>query len=154
QVEAAGPKVPIVRCHDHRQFLNVGVDGKIYETREVYWERSVSTNESLLTVATLFGGPARVPSPAEFPSRAPGVSPRLIDLTAFYNATLTDSWQGFQGNNLAELPAGVQELDGVSFDIRGVIQVRGTEIAAEFPRAVTNITLKQKCRRVHFLHAV
>lgn len=154
QVEAFGPVVPIVRCHDHTIFPNLRVDGKIYETPVLHWERSFTTNESLLTVATLFATSAPAPSRAEFPPRPPDTSPKLIDLTAFYNATLTNSWQGFPENNLAELPAGVGKFDGVQFDVRGVIQVRGTEIAAEFPRTVAGIVLGQKCRRIHFLHAV
>ncbi|HXJ76473.1 MAG TPA: hypothetical protein VNM37_26685, partial [Candidatus Dormibacteraeota bacterium] len=154
QAEVFGPVVPLVRCHDHTVFPNLRVDGRIYETPGLYWERSFTTNEGLLTVARVFASPARVPARTEFPPRAPGANPNLVDLTAYYNATLTDSWQGFPGNNLAELTPGIHELDGVQFDVRGVIQVRGTEIAADFPQSVAGIRLGQKCRQVHFLHAV
>jgi hypothetical protein len=156
QVEQLGGVVPIVRCHDHRPWLNLAFDGQIYPSSAIYWERNFSTNDDLLTVANLF----RVPPPVrpltvtDFPPRDPKASVRLLDLTGSYNATLTNSWQGFPENHLATVPAGLQECDGVHFDVRGVIQLHGTELPALFPRKVTGIKVHQKCARIHFLHAV
>jgi hypothetical protein len=49
---------------------------------------------------------------------------RLIDLSAYYNAALTESWyDGAEGNDLSELTPGLRELAGVRFDVRGLIQV-------------------------------
>jgi hypothetical protein len=77
-----------------------------------------------------------------------------VDLTAFYNAALTDGWQGFNGNHLAAFPAGIQRFGGVEFDVRGVIQLQGTELPAVFPSEVAGIRVGQKCERIHFLHAL
>jgi len=156
QLEKIGDQVPIVRCHDHGPRLNLAIGGRIYESG-TYWERNFVANEDeLLLPAKLFpSSPAPRPlSPGDFPPRDPRANPRLLDLTAFYNATLTNSWQGFPGNSLSGLTPGIQEFHGVRFDVRGVIQFYGTEIPALFPRQVSGIPVQQKCSRVHFLHAV
>jgi hypothetical protein len=41
----------------------------------------------------------------------------------------------------------------VPFDLRGVVQVNNDLDVAGIPRAVTNIAVLRKCRRLHFLHA-
>ena len=155
QAEEVGQVVPIVRCMDHRPYLNLAIGAQIYESGK-YWETNFSPDEHLLTVANLF----RVPAPdhlltsRDFPPRDPKASPRLLDLTAYYNGVLTNGWQGFAGNDLASLPTGIQKFDGVEFDVRGVIQLRGAELPAAFPKRVREIAVGQKCRRIHFLHAV
>jgi hypothetical protein len=154
-IEELGPVVPIVRCHDHRPWLNLAVEGTIYESTSVYWEKNFSKDEHFLTIANLFTvRPGRPLVAADFPPREPRAGVRLLDLTGHYNATLTNSWQGFPGNHLASLPAGLQEFDGVRFDVRGVIQLHGTELPAAFPRQVAGIKVHQKCARIHFLHAL
>jgi len=152
--ETLGPVVPIVRCHDHRPWLNLAVGGRIYES-ELYWEKNFAENDHLLTVSKLFGSPVatRKLTPADFPPRDPQAGLRLLDLTAHYNAALTDSWQGFPGNHLAGFRTGIREFGGVCFDVRGVIQLRG-ELAADFPGRIDGIKVNQKCNRIHFLHAL
>jgi len=156
QLEEVGPVVPIVRCHDHRPWLNLAFGGSIYESDTVYWEKNISPDDRLLIVANWFPVPpaARPLVAANFPPRDPRARAGLLDLTGVYNATLTDSWQGFPGNHLGSLPSGIHEFDGVQFDVRGVIQLRGTEIPAEFPKQVDGIKVGQKCARIHFLQAV
>jgi hypothetical protein len=155
QIKEVGPVVPIVRCLLHRPRLNLAVGGTIYESGE-YWERNFSSDENLLSVAKTFRipGPVHSPSRSEFLPRDPKARPQLLDLTPSYNATLTNGWQGFPGNHLARLPMGIQKLSGVEFDVRGVIQLNGTELPAEFPSKVTGIPVGQKCQRIHFLHAL
>lgn len=152
QQDELGPVVPIVRCLDHRPCLNLAIGGNIFPSGE-YWEKEFRVGEDLLTIANLFRVPPSARS-AEFPPRAPEASSKLLDLTGSYNATLTNGWQGFTGNDLTAFPAGIQKLDGVEFDVRGVIQLQGTELPAVFPREVTGIKVGQKCRRIHFLHAL
>jgi hypothetical protein len=89
------------------------------------------------------------------PARDPRAAPNLIDLTAFYNAELTNSWYGpvDMGNDLAPLPQGLQQLAGVSFDVRGIIQLYQAPGAPRFPKAVSGIPISRHCQRIHFLHA-
>jgi len=155
QAEQVGPVVPIVRCLDHRPYLNLAIGAQIYESG-YYWETNFSQDEHLLTVANLF----RVPAPErpltskDFPPRDPKATPRLLDLTAYYNGVLTNGWQGFAGNDLGSLPTGIQRFDGIEFDIRGVIQLNGAELPTVFTDHVSGIAVGQKCGRIHFLHAV
>jgi hypothetical protein len=155
QQKELGPVVPIARCLLHRPRLNLAIGGTIYESGE-YWEKKFSEDERLVSVAGMFQIPAPDgPLPrTEFAPRDPKAGSRMLDLTANYNATLTNGWQGFPGNHLATLPTGIQNFAGVEFDVRGVIQLRGTELAADFPATVTGISVEQKCQRIHFLHAV
>ena len=86
-------------------------------------------------------------------TNAPG---NLIDLTAYYNAPLTPCWfrPEEHGNDLAELPRGLQTFAGVTFDVRGLIQVgSGDTNVSVYLRQVLNIPIGQHCRRLHFLHA-
>ena len=149
-----GGVVPIVRCHFHRPRLNLAFDGRIYESGK-YWEKNFAqvVPEEELEPAALFADPAgRKKLVAEgFPHRDPGAAPRLLDLTTHYNGLLTDSWQGFPSNHLAQLPSGLQEFGGVHFDVRGVIQLRAGAHALPFPEKVEGIRVKQKLRHIHFL---
>jgi WD40 repeat protein/serine/threonine protein kinase len=96
---------------------------------------------------------------AMIPPRNPKSSPSLIDLSEFYNSSLGMSWhQDLIGHDLAELPRGCQELDGISFDLRGLIQVAPQQEARVrsqffFPSRVSGIPVGLKAKRLHFLHA-
>jgi hypothetical protein len=155
-LEDFGDVVPILRCHEHSPELNLSVGGPIYESGR-NWEEEFGLNPDLLmNLAYLFPSPEvkQWPKPKDFPPRDPSALPQWLDLTASYNATLTSSWQGFGGNDLAGLPIGIQEFDGVRFDVRGVIQLRCTQLPVEFPARVDGIQVRQKCARIHFLHAM
>jgi len=94
------------------------------------------------------------PPAVTYPPRDPQAKPGLIDLTAYYNAALTESWQGNEKNDLASLPTGVQNLAGVDYDVRGIVQVGSKDRAAErFPSRIDGIKIQQKCARLHFLHS-
>jgi len=151
-----GLVVPVVRCpyHGRGSWLNLAMNGQIYASG-LYWEKNVANDVDALELGALLGNPQPLPtlSPAAFPARDRHAEAQLLDLTGFYNATLTNSWQGFPGNHLGRLPSGVQTLDGVRFDIRGVIQLGAIELPNKFPKRVDGIPVAQKCRRIHFLHA-
>jgi serine/threonine protein kinase/WD40 repeat protein len=90
------------------------------------------------------------------PARAPNTPARLIDLTPFYNAPLTQSWHSRKeaGNDLRALPQGMQQLAGVDFDIRGLIQIGAAAAnGLRYPNHVQGISIGQACRKLHFLHA-
>jgi WD40 repeat protein/tRNA A-37 threonylcarbamoyl transferase component Bud32 len=97
------------------------------------------------------------PVTLDFPRRDGRCTTNQIDLSKFYNATLTNSWFNpkWVQNDLAALPRGLQTLDGVLFDIRGVVQLSCShpELAIAYPREVIGIPLRQTCRALHFLHA-
>ena len=90
------------------------------------------------------------------PPRDPAARTNLVDLSDYYNAPLTESWHSPKEvhNDLSELPRGVLKFAGVEFDVRGLIQI-GAPAAnrLSYPNHVLAIPLRQKCRRLHFLHA-
>jgi len=145
-----GDVVPIVRCHDHDPRLNLAVGGPIYESGRNWEENFGKRAEFSMTFANLFPSPEATEGlgPKDFPPRDPCAPPQLLDLTAYYNAALTNSWQGFGGNDLASLPTGIRKFDGVQFDVRGVIQLRGTQLPAMYPWRVDDIPVRQKCARI------
>src|SRR5580765_99969 len=149
-----GSVVPVVRCHFHRPRLNLAFDGHIYES-DLDWESNYTNVVSVedLFPARLFSDPAsrKKVAAADFPLRDSGALARLVDLSEHYNGLLTDAWQGFPSNHLAQLPSGLQELGGVPFDVRGVIQLRGMQVP--FPEKIDGIRVNQKLSRIHFLHA-
>ncbi len=163
QMGLVGSLVPIVRCRHHDPVLNLAFDGRIYESPSL-WETLLTNrvNPTELTAARLFARDGRQPTqPSEKPAPAPTFPPRdpkarvaLLDLTDFYNASLTQSWHGNAGNDLAALPQGLQTFAGVEFDVRGIVQLGSkSRTAAKFPAQVTGIPVHQKCERLHFLHA-
>src|SRR5215471_5282045 len=97
----------------------------------------------------------------KIPERDPKAQPELIDLSAHYNAALTESWHpasnlaGESGNDLSELPRGIHKLDGIEFDLRGLIQVSGNgsgNSRGPFPQSAKGIKVGLRCHRLHFLH--
>jgi len=94
----------------------------------------------------------------EIPDRTAGTDNRLVDLSRHYNAALDETWHkgGMSNNTLKDLPRGIQTLDGVSFDVRGIIQLSGRqaeqELSVQFPKEIANIIVQQKGQKIHFLH--
>ncbi|MBI2927781.1 MAG: AAA-like domain-containing protein [Verrucomicrobia bacterium] len=97
----------------------------------------------------------------QIPPRDPQAGAQQLDLTAFYNAALTETWHpsasgtAAAGNDLAALPRGLQMFGGRQFDTRGVIQLSGRQLEAVggvFPAEVKGIKVGQRCRAIHFLH--
>ena len=84
------------------------------------------------------------------PARAGVASSNLVDLTAFYGAGLNEPW----ANDLSLLPAGLQAFAGVTFDVRGVVQLYGDHRnVRRFPTRVEAIPIGLRCRRLRFLHS-
>ena len=91
--------------------------------------------------------------------RPPNADARLLDLSKYYNASLNETWLPTNvvasGNDLSEMPRGMQNFGGTRFDVRGVVQLSGAaleNLGSRFPREVRGIPVKQRCRRLHFLH--
>jgi len=158
QMGLVGSVVPLVRCRQHSPVLNLAFDGRIYES-PTFWEYLVTNRVSFaeLTPAGIFAedGPSRPRRTPSFPPRDPKAKPSLLDLTKYYNAALTESWEGKTNADLAILPRGIQTFAGVEFDVRGIIQT-GSRVLLDkkYPTQVKGIAVRQKCKRLHFLHAV
>jgi hypothetical protein len=152
-----GGVVPIVRCHKHK--LSLGFNGTVYSTPDLFWEKRFAKPgkdlEDLTLPGRLFADRTKPQSLAarDFAPRDSEASPGLLDLTAYYNAQLTNDWQGFPGNDLASLPRGLQRFNGVPFDVRGIIQLGGDEAAVMFTNRIDGIAVHQRFSRIHFLHA-
>jgi hypothetical protein len=81
-----------------------------------------------------------------------------IALSNFFNAQLDKPWNptSYPGDDLGNLPRGVQVFDGVRFDIRGAIQLQGgtwKERGCQFPEKVEGIPVQRSCRCLYVLHA-
>jgi len=91
-----------------------------------------------------------------FPRRSPLTEGRLIDISSHYNAALSESWHAPNlGFNLLPFTEGshIRRIDGIEFDIRGVLQLAGTGSAGstnKFPHQVQGIAIHQRCYRIHF----
>lgn len=159
QMGLVGSVVPVVRCRHHQPVLNLAFDGAVYESPGM-WELAFTNRVSAerLSPGGVFAdessSPGRVQPTARFPARDPKAKPGMVDLTKFYNAALTESWHGNTGNDLAELPSGLQTLAGVEFDVRGIVQLGGlSPSASKYPIEIKGIKVNRKCQRLHFLHA-
>lgn len=79
-----------------------------------------------------------------------------VNLGRFYNARLNRIWHGdWEGNHLGELPTGIQEFGGITFDIGGILQLnQGDDEFHEnqYPEKVDNLPIQGNVKRVHFLH--
>jgi eukaryotic-like serine/threonine-protein kinase len=93
----------------------------------------------------------RLPPPRRFPVRDLQADPALLDLTAYYNAGLSEDWHKMVGNNFSTLPKGVADFDGTQFDVRGAIQLSGYYLPKS-PKEVSGISVLRPCQRIHFLH--
>jgi eukaryotic-like serine/threonine-protein kinase len=99
--------------------------------------------------------------PEKITPRAPDTPATCVDLTQHYNARLQDSWSAGSSpleTSLADLKAGVQTLGGVTWDVRGILQVyprdkgfSGGQFA--FPERVSGVRVGQGAARLHFLCA-
>jgi hypothetical protein len=158
QMGLVGALVPIVRCQHHGVVLNLAYDGRIYES-PASWKVLVTNmvNIADLDPDRIFAADGRVggaPAIAAYPARDPQARPGLINLSAYYNASLQESWLGNPAYSLAALPTGVQNLGGVDYDLRGIIQAGcKAPVAKRFPARINGIKIQQKCARLHFLHA-
>jgi len=157
QMGLAGSIVPIVRCRHHGVTLNLAFDGRVYESPSM-WEDNLTNQMDIaeLKPQRIFASSSSSSNPKAvfYPPRDPQTKPNLIDLSSYYNASLTESWHGNLNNDLSSLPTGTQEFVGVEYDVRGIIQAGGQSPAAKpFPARINGIKIHQKCARLHFLHS-
>jgi hypothetical protein len=138
-----------------RAQVTAGKDGR-YELRQAYtWRAEFFERHGRLADAQAdWRAAERVPARD---STLPAV---LVDLTPFYNAPLDESWLNDDpyGDGLRHLPHGRARLAGTEFDVRGLVQLAGRLPLkffgqTPFPTNAAGIPVRQRCRRLHFLHA-
>ena len=98
------------------------------------------------------------------PPRSPMATSKQLDLTPFYNADLNTTphvgrnLAEATGNNLKQMPQGLQKFNGVLFDVRGlvVLNCKNMDISPpaikEVPERVDGIPVNQSVSKLHFLH--
>jgi hypothetical protein len=154
-----GGMVPIVRCFAHRPVLNLSYAGSLY-TSDIHWEdlpvlRQAGIDHHDLIANVLFADRIRDQmKQIQYPPRDPACAPEQLDLSAHYNATLTMAWHPYPPeNSLSELPHGLCAFGDLTYDVRGVIQLKSQMLTPPFPKEILGIAVRQQCRRIHFLHA-
>lgn len=110
----------------------------------------------------------RLPSFEQFPVTTDPIPPRpatagpnLLDLSNHYNAALTQNWHARPPDHdkphYGPLQEKLQKLNGVTFDVRGVIQLAGIATCQDlldYPEAVSGIPVNGQWQKLHFLHAL
>jgi hypothetical protein len=101
----------------------------------------------------------------DIPPRDPAAAVTLLDLTNYYNHGLKGSWIPMQrwpqeiqklNYDLSSLPAGIQTLDGIPFDIRGVIQLTSQtmkEFGGVYPEKVEGIPVQLRFRKLYAINS-
>jgi len=79
-----------------------------------------------------------------------------LDLSPHLNARLDETWlPGRAGNDLTMLEPGVRHLGGLTFELRGVVQLAGRDPdSARFPTATGAIPAGRAVERIHLLHGI
>ena len=100
---------------------------------------------------------------AGIPERSAQATARQVDLSNYYNQSLFDyvyraqNVETASGRLWKELPVGLVTLDGVDFDLRGVVRLIGGDkqsnpFFSKPPRQVEEIAVNQKATWIHVLH--
>lgn len=125
------------------------------------WEEAMADFARARTLRSALVPALGGPDLKRIPPRSPQAGPFSIDLTSYFNAPLTPNWiipeDSRNQMGLPELPQGLVTLAGVTYDIRGVVQLAGQFSRlrrATFPPAARGIRVPAGARRLHFLHAV
>jgi WD40 repeat protein/serine/threonine protein kinase len=139
-----------------QKFLSAAIGSKPGRSR-------ISATSAAATEKTRFRHPRD-----EWPVRSAAAPDSTIDLTDQYNARLELPlgfwWKGSRTvpeNSLALLPVGIQTFGGVTFDVRGLIQLApDSEFQPQYrghsscyPARVTGIRIGRCCDKLHFLQA-
>jgi hypothetical protein len=165
-----GRFLPVVRCSHHGEdrFLNLTVDGTIYESGE-YWECNFVDRLSGVRLAPQLVGWADRPMSELVRPRPADAVDSMLDLRPWYNARFEDPWVHC---NVGEetlrpgsaLEQGVITSLGIRFDAAGIIQLNGLidRSGGEgggfnrlvYPKAVNSIPVRRSFRVLHVLGAV
>ena len=88
--------------------------------------------------------------------RDPKASVNQVDLSNYYHASLDDDWFNHPGHDLHDVPKGLQEFGGVTFDVRGLIATgcrRSLRVSGlALPEEVSGIKVGCRGKKISFLH--
>jgi WD40 repeat protein len=129
-----------------------------------YWRARLAAEDQVRAPT-----PAPSPEPLRFPktawpTRASDASPRLLDLTPYYNALLNVPWElvpaeSAYDDDLSSLPTGIVTLSGVAFDVRGLVRLATAPdpfwkgaVFIPHPTSIEGIPVANQWRRLHVLH--
>jgi len=122
------------------------------------WVSKMSIADYLIALVTL-SSCSNLSKPAlqhPIPNRSNQANHDMVDLSSYYTASLDDDWLGKEGSNLTSLPKGIQAFAQVAFDVRGLIQLKGSttnkETGLSLSREIKGIQIKYKGSKIHFLH--
>jgi hypothetical protein len=153
QMGRIGSELPIVRCTNHVRVLNLSFGGEIRESGPE-WESDFArvAHPQELSLDFLLQDYMRL-KVVRIPAREPSAPPELVDLTRYYNGSLTGWMEVVEDKALADFRTDRTVIDGVSFDIRGVIQLASENYSMlNWPAYVTNIAVGLHCEGLAFLH--
>jgi len=156
QARAIGFTVPIVRCLAHERALNLALDGTIYESSTEWENNFVKTNTDMNffhSIRVFVNASPNEVVLKRIKPQALQTDSSLLDLSSHYNALLLHlSQMTPEGKLLTACPEGLQKIDGIEFDIRGLIHLTGQNFPISFPEKEQDIDVNQKCTQIHFLH--
>ena len=100
---------------------------------------------------------------AGIPARSSRASARQVDLSKYYNQSLFDVPFRSRKRRVprrrywTRLPVGLARLNGVEFDVRGIVRLRGGDhppdsLVVTPPTKVEKISINQKATWIHVLH--
>ena len=81
---------------------------------------------------------------------------KYVDLGPFYNFAISEEIHGKPGNTIP-IPSGINDFNGVKFDVRGIIQL-ASKVSFEkshihYPEKITGIPVNIDCKKVVLLHS-
>ncbi len=80
------------------------------------------------------------------------IHPGALNLSGFATHTVVNFSSGSPDNHLTGMMPGRLTVDGVEFELGGLIQLGGGFVP-DLPRRVAGIPVHRRCQRLHFLHA-
>jgi hypothetical protein len=154
QMEILGWGVPVVRCLAHVQPLNLALDGTVYQSGEDWEDLFIKnkTDEKTLQ-AGILKGESKYAVRELLRPRPLAVPGNCLDLSNYFNGTLFHlSQMQYQAKPIEFITNSVQSIDGISYEIRGLVHLTSKDFPIPFPDALNGIGIYKKCARIHILH--
>jgi len=80
---------------------------------------------------------------------------KFIDLSSFYNHSLDDDIHHKPGNNLKDVPHGINVFASTAFNVNGLVQLAGSiskeKTGLDYPQVVKNIPVNLQGEKLSFL---
>ena len=162
------------RSTDYPGDSNIAFSTRIEEFKREFWRTTISTNRAADARGRPWTngfhldhhtyGDLNLPPPGSktqpllpIPPRPAQATSNQIDLSGAYNVALNESWQAIGDladvdRTLSALPSGLQTFAGVTFDVRGFVQLRGVAPDSEIHPDRVVIPVKRVFTRLHALH--